>query len=73
MWLLTEQQHTQATLCVAVTAAGEGGDGSSEIEAREVPVPFFLMFAIPKCLTRIQIYNDVSVKHNETLLCLVKR
>jgi hypothetical protein len=25
-----------------------------------------LMFAIPKCLTHIKIYNDVSVKHNKT-------
>ena len=48
MWLLTEQQHTQATLCVAVTAAGEGGDGSSEIEAREVPVPFFFNVCHPE-------------------------
>ena len=31
----------------------------------------YLMFAIPKCLTHIQIYNDVSVKHNKTLFCLL--
>jgi len=32
---------------------------------------FNLMFAILKCLTRILIYSDVSVKHNKTLLCLL--
>jgi len=30
-----------------------------------------LMFATQKYLTHIQIYNDVSVKHNKTLLCLL--
>ena len=30
-----------------------------------------LMLAIPKCLTHIKIYNDVSVKYNKTLLCLL--
>ena len=30
-----------------------------------------LIFAIPKCLTHVEIYNDVSVKHNKTLLCLL--
>jgi len=29
---------------------------------------FNLMFAIPKCLTHIEIYNNVSVKHIKTLL-----
>ena len=32
---------------------------------------FFLMLAIPKCLTHIQIYNDVSVKHNRTFIMFI--
>ena len=31
----------------------------------------FLLFAIPQCLTHVKIYNDVSVKHNTTLLCVL--
>lgn len=40
MWLFTEQQYTQTILCVAVKTIGEGGDGTCETEAREVPVLF---------------------------------
>jgi len=29
------------------------------------------MFAIPKCLTHIQIYNDVSVKRNKTFIMFI--
>jgi len=30
-----------------------------------------LSFAIPKCLTHIYIYNDVLLKHNKNLLCVL--
>jgi len=43
----------------------------NHVEHSAILYNFFLMCAIPKCLTHIKIYDDVSVKHNKTLLCLL--